>query len=124
MCGICGVAWGQDGEAQLDELNRGGTTGRGPRLRALTAGELSRLAAGGVVAIGAHTDWHGQLSGLRPRAARAEVRDAGYPLGCTSVPQAASGRSDRLGLPRLGPGDWRADRFEGWLRRWLPRRTS
>jgi hypothetical protein len=115
MCGICGVAWGEDREARLAEPERGGTAGRGPRLRALTGEELSRLAVGGVVAIGAHR--------ALKRAGRAKVRDAGYPLGGTSMPEAASGRSDRLGLPRLWPGGWPPDWFQVWLRRWLTRRT-
>jgi peptidoglycan/xylan/chitin deacetylase (PgdA/CDA1 family) len=53
---------------------------------------------------------------------RDEVRAAGYALGCTSMPELARRGSDPLGLPRLWPGDWPADRFEAWLGRWLPRR--
>jgi peptidoglycan/xylan/chitin deacetylase (PgdA/CDA1 family) len=143
-------------DVKLGELEQAGRGGSGPWHKTLTSDELGDLAARGVVEIGAHTVWHGRLTGLRPesrrrevrdskqrleeitgrsvtafsyphgafdRVARDEVRDAGYALGCNSLPEAAWRGSDPLGLPRLWPGDWPADRFEAWLRRWMPWRV-
>jgi peptidoglycan/xylan/chitin deacetylase (PgdA/CDA1 family) len=57
-------------------------------------------------------------------AVRDDIRDAGYRVGCSSVPDVGRRSSDPLALPRLWVGDWSGERFGRWLRRWLPRGSA
>jgi peptidoglycan/xylan/chitin deacetylase (PgdA/CDA1 family) len=58
---------------------------------------------------------HGALSEKTVRL----VRQAGYTAACCSTPDVVSHRSDLLRLPRFWVGNWGAERFERFLRRWL-----
>jgi len=46
------------------------------------------------------------------------AREAGYTAGCTSREELAARSCDPLLLPRIWIGDWGAERFASWLRRW------
>jgi peptidoglycan/xylan/chitin deacetylase (PgdA/CDA1 family) len=47
------------------------------------------------------------------------VRNARYTMACTTTGGIAGADCDPLQIPRNVVGDWDAERFEGWLDRWL-----